>query len=84
MSAACPLHPDNQTLIVGFRTSASGQKATFVISLDHLVGQSEHVGGDCETEHLCRFQIDHQIKFGRLLDRQISGFSPSVPMIGHL
>jgi hypothetical protein len=31
MSALRPLHPDNQTLIVGFCMSASGHKATYAV-----------------------------------------------------
>src|SRR5438067_411591 len=40
-------------------------------SLDHLVGADEQRGRDGEAERLCRLEVDDELKFGRLLNRQI-------------
>jgi hypothetical protein len=40
--------------------------------LDHLVGADEDRGQDREAERLSGLEIDGQLKFGRLFDRQIS------------
>jgi hypothetical protein len=45
-------------------------------SLDHLVGAGEQRWRDFEAERLCRFKIDYQLEFGRLLYRQISRLVP--------
>jgi len=37
-------------------------------SFDHLVGAGKQRGWDCETERFGGPQIDHEIKFGRLLN----------------
>jgi len=42
-------------------------------SLNHLVGESEHFVGNGEAERLGGFEIDDEIEFGRLLDRQLAG-----------
>ena len=42
----------------------------FAKILDYLVGKREERGGHGETERLCGFQIDDEIKFDRLLNRQ--------------
>src|SRR5215510_2865239 len=38
---------------------------------DHLVGPGEQHPRDGEAEHLGGFQVDNQLDFGRLLDRQV-------------
>src|SRR5262249_38874991 len=43
-------------------------------SLDHLVGDGEHVGWKYKTERLCGFEVDDQLEFGRLHDRQVGWF----------
>ena len=40
-------------------------------SFDHLVGEREQRGRNFEPECFGGFQIDHQLEFGRLLNRQI-------------
>src|SRR5262245_54311809 len=41
-----------------------------------MVGALNERLWNCEAEALRGLEIDHQLKLGRLLDRQISGFSP--------
>jgi hypothetical protein len=48
--------------------------ATSCQLLDHLVGGSEERWWHGETERSGSLQIDDQLKFGRLLNRQIAGF----------
>ena len=57
MSASRLLHPDEQTLIVSFCTSASGQTATYALqqtmaSFDHFVGAQEQHRRHGEAERL--------------------------------
>src|SRR5262249_16693387 len=42
-------------------------------SLDHLIRPVQHRLRNCEADLLGRLQIDHQLKFLRLLDWQIGG-----------
>jgi hypothetical protein len=43
---------------------------------DHLVGDREQLVRNFQVERRRRAEIDHQLEFGRLLDRQITRFSP--------
>ena len=43
--------------------------------LDHLVGAGEQRWMNVQSECLCRRQIDNEIKFGRLLDRNFCRLS---------
>jgi hypothetical protein len=43
------------------------------VSLDHLVGNSEHAGGNCEAERLGSFEVEDEFEFGGLLDWQLPG-----------
>jgi len=45
-------------------------------SLDHLVGDREHAGRNSEGERLGGVEINNQLELSRLLNRQITGFSP--------
>src|SRR5262245_48964432 len=42
-------------------------------SLDHLVGELLEVQGHVEAKRSSRLQIDDELKFGRLQDRQVPG-----------
>jgi hypothetical protein len=44
---------------------------------DHLVGGRQNRRRNCKTQRLCGFEIDHQIEFRRLLNRQISRLGSS-------
>jgi hypothetical protein len=44
---------------------------------DHFVGRREERGWNIEAEHLRSLHIDHQLKPGRLQDRQIRALCTS-------
>ena len=46
-------------------------------SLDHLVGEREELVRYGQAERLCGRQIDDQIEFGRLLDRNVARVRPA-------
>ena len=51
--------------------------------LDHLVGTQKERFGDGQPQRLRRLEIDDEIKFGRLLDRDIAGFRPAQNLVDH-
>ena len=46
-----------------------------LVSLDHFVRPRQHVLRNRQTNLLCRFQIDDQLKLCRLLDGEIGGLA---------
>ena len=42
-----------------------------MLSLDHLIGQSEYFGRDCPPQSVGGLEVDEQQEFRRLLDRQV-------------
>ena len=40
-------------------------------SFDHLVGAGEEGGRDGDAESMSGFEVDHKLKMGRTLDRQL-------------
>src|SRR6516162_10569216 len=45
-------------------------------SFDHLVGEGEEIVGDFQSEPPRGSQVDYQLEFGRLMDRQLRGLGP--------
>jgi hypothetical protein len=46
------------------------------VLFDHVVGFGEQCRWHCQSERLRCLQINHEIEFARLHDRQVGGFSP--------
>ena len=44
---------------------------------DHLVGKHEYVMRNSKPERFGGLEIDDEIEFGRLLDRQVAGLRPA-------
>jgi hypothetical protein len=42
------------------------------LSLDHLVGAGEQGGWDIDADRLGGLEIENQLEFGRLLDRNVA------------
>jgi hypothetical protein len=45
-------------------------------SFDYLVGEREQLIRHWESERACSVEVDHQLEFGQLEDRQIRGLDP--------
>ena len=57
------------------RNGPIGDIAVFLF--DHLVSPREEGFGDRQPKCLRRLEIDDEVEFGRLLDRQIAGLRPA-------
>jgi hypothetical protein len=56
-----------------YRRFATANCRTAKGLFDHLVGDGEHVGPDLDAERSRRLQVDGELKFSRLLHRQVGG-----------
>ena len=68
---------------------AHGQKATYAVRqktflFDHLVGDDEQRWRNGEAKRFGSLEIDRQLEFGRLLDRDIAGFRPVQNLVDQL
>src|SRR5215472_8724240 len=66
-AARCPLRP----------TRCSQTETLF----DHLVGAQQERLWDSEAEGFCGGQIDDEVEFGRLLDRNVAWFHPAQNLV---
>src|SRR5262245_28749179 len=64
-----PSHPVDET-----PSSFGGPWDATSISLDHPIGTDEEGWQDLDAEGLGHFQIDDQLEYRRLLDREVGGF----------
>jgi hypothetical protein len=64
--------PTKQTLRLRKPMSAKCQKRTLPNLFNHLVGAAEQRYGECKTQQLRRFKIDHEFNPCVLFDRQFS------------
>jgi hypothetical protein len=53
-------------------------------SFDHLIGAQQERVWDRQPDRFGGCQIDDQIEFGRLLDRDIAGLRPAQNLVGQL
>jgi len=44
------------------------------VSLDHIIGAQVERGRECYSKRFGSPKVDHQLEFGRLLDRQVGWF----------
>src|SRR5882762_3591640 len=56
---------------MSIRGSSASQPRSGLSSLNHLIGSGEQRLRHGKAEHLGGFEVDHQLEFGWLLDRQI-------------
>jgi hypothetical protein len=56
--------------------SCSAASTCAVALFDHLIGSRKQRRGGLETERLGRNQVNYEIEFGRLLDRDVAWFRP--------
>ena len=69
--------------------SALGQKQTFAMQkviLDQLIGASEQLARQGQTERFGGFQVDQELELGRLINRNVARFASFenlVHVIGH-
>jgi hypothetical protein len=57
----------------GHAASGAGSETNSRLSLDHLVGAQKEISTDRQSERSRCFEIDDELEFGGLLDRQVGG-----------
>jgi hypothetical protein len=70
-------NPPITDMIVHAANVAMGQQATSRLLFDHLVGEHEQVVRNSEAERIGGLEVDNEIEFGRLLDRDIARLCPA-------
>ena len=73
---SCPLYPQSRHVQCTRRCPLCAKSELMHRSkqhllFDHIVGTGEQRGRDFEAKRLRGFEIDHQLEFGWLLDRQV-------------
>src|SRR4029078_4495870 len=70
---SCPLYARKRTCAVQTVMSALGQKQTSGLLFNHRIGAQDETSRDGIVDRFSRFQIDHELELGWLLDRQLAG-----------
>src|SRR5262245_2073900 len=71
---AVPPDLRNTPAASSWRTPPSRPRA--VSLFDHLVGKREHLVRNIDAERIRGLEVDHQLEFGRLHDRQVGNLFP--------
>jgi hypothetical protein len=79
----CPLRSDSDPIAAAQRPVAMGHNRTHAVQqtkcktlLDDLVGGGKQRRRHVESQRLCGFAVDHEFKFGCLLDRKVGRLGP--------
>src|SRR5215475_6979810 len=70
---SCPLYTRKRTCAAHKVMSALGQKRTFTVSFDYLVGAGEQRWWDSEPKRLRRLDVGDECELRRVLHRQVGG-----------
>ena len=74
---ALPLFPESNSQPTKVRRVVEGHIRILALLFNHLVGEREQFWRGVQIQRLGGLEIKHQFKFGRSLNRQVSGiFTP--------
>src|SRR5215471_3968946 len=78
MNPKCQTRPGFDTFSAksAHLTGLKMRRITRAASFDHLVSEAEEIVGDFQSESPRGSQVDYQLEFGRLMDRQLRGLGP--------